>query len=113
MLPGRAGPDIRKALAKLNLGAEADLPARHLSKGQAQRVALLLAVAIRPHLLLLAAAASGLDEETWGLVTAMIAELRAETRFAPVEISHDPQRLFAPVSRNLALSPAPAGPAAA
>ncbi len=116
VLPREASGCLPDALAELGLSAVATLPARLLSKGQAQRVALLRALAIRPGLLLLDEAASGLDGESWAIVAAFVAGRRRETGFALIEISHDPQRLFDPAAPSLDLGTTDTrqpGPAAA
>lgn len=94
-------------LAGLEMAALQDASADSLSKGQAQRVALIRALLIRPEILLLDEALGGLDMETWQTARDLILTQRARTGFALVEISHDPARLIMPEARVMSFRPVP------
>ena len=96
---------LQEALDQLGLGACAALPAPLLSKGQAQRVALLRALAIRPDPVILDEALSGLDPESLARSRDFLERRRAETGFALIETSHDATRFFAPDAPCLKLAP--------
>mgnify|MGYP002712980044 CR=1 FL=1 len=81
-----------------------DNPARNLSKGQAQRIALLRALIVRPDIVLLDEALGGLDLPAWQHSRKLVIERRATYPFALVEISHDPTRLVAPHGRTITLT---------
>lgn len=83
-------------LAALEMGFLQGAAADSLSKGQAQRVALIRALLIRPDILLLDEALGGLDMAAWQSVRDLILRQRARDGFALVEISHDPARLIMP-----------------
>jgi sulfonate transport system ATP-binding protein len=74
-----------------------------LSKGQAQRAALIRALLIRPEILLLDEALGGLDLPTWQRTHALILTRRRSDGFALVEISHDPARILLPGAQTVAL----------
>lgn len=94
-LVGAADADVARGLSLLGLQDMADRPAATLSKGQAQRVALLRALSVKPDILLLDEALGGLDAECWAAARRMIKEQREQTGLAVIEVTHDPaRRLF-------------------
>lgn len=99
-----ARTEVATMLAALAMETLQDATADSLSKGQAQRVALIRALLIRPEVLLLDEAFSGLDMETWQSVRDLTLQHRAQGGFALVEISHDPARLIMPAARALSLT---------
>lgn len=94
-LVGPAGVAMLPDLSRLGLHGMAHRPAAILSKGQAQRVALLRALSVEPDILLLDEALGGLDADCWAIARGMIEERREKTNFAVIEVTHDPtRRLF-------------------
>lgn len=83
---------ISKLLDHLNLGRLAAAPVTQLSKGQAQRVALLRALIIVPDILFLDEALGGLDDSSFQLASELVNGQSKDTPLALVEISHDPNR---------------------
>ena len=92
----QAGEESRSMLEALDMGSLGDSAAGSLSKGQAQRAALIRALIVRPEILLLDEALSGLDPRCWQFARNLILRRRREDGFALVEISHDPGRLIEP-----------------
>lgn len=90
----RAGRDAKAMLETLDIGDLRHAYADSLSKGQAQRLALIRALLIRPEILLLDEALGGLDPRTWHLARDLVQARRRIDGFALVEISHDPVRLI-------------------
>ncbi|NDK35732.1 ATP-binding cassette domain-containing protein [Rhodovulum sulfidophilum] len=88
-------------LTALKMAALQDASADSLSKGQAQRVALIRALLIRPEILLLDEALGGLDMATWQSARDLILAKRDRDGFALVEISHDPARRIMPEARAI------------
>ncbi|WP_151718397.1 ATP-binding cassette domain-containing protein [Gemmobacter serpentinus] len=101
----RAGAMMEDMLQALGLGDVQGSPAQSLSKGQAQRVALIRALLVRPDILLLDEGFGGLDPRTWQLARDLIRKHHNQTGFAVVEISHDPARLVVPDGPCLRLGP--------
>lgn len=99
-----ARSEAREMLAALNMGALQNAPADSLSKGQAQRVALIRALLIRPEILLLDEALGGLDMPIWQSARDLVRAQRDHDGFALIEISHDPARLIAPDARTISLT---------
>ncbi|KMK64666.1 ATP-binding cassette domain-containing protein [Puniceibacterium sp. IMCC21224] len=96
------GEDIMPALSQLGLRDMADRPAATLSKGQAQRAALLRALGIEPDILLLDEALGGLDAARWEAARDMIRKQHEKTGLAIIEVTHDPaRRLFQGQSLSL------------
>jgi heme exporter protein A len=88
----------RFALGKL----VAERPARVLSRGQLQRLALARALIADPDLLLLDEPAAGLDASAVELIRAALAELRARGGIA-VMVTHEPELAAAVATRALLL----------
>jgi ABC-2 type transport system ATP-binding protein len=63
MKPAEIDPAVERAIAAVNLGPQSGKPARQLSRGQRQRLAIARAIVHRPPVLLLDEPASGLDPE--------------------------------------------------
>ncbi len=91
-------------LAALRMDGLRDSLADSLSKGQAQRVALVRALLGHPEILLLGEALCGLDLPPWWLARDLVAESRLRDSFALVEISHDPARLTGSAAQEVALA---------
>jgi len=91
-------------LTALKMAALQDASADSLSKGQAQRVALIRALLIRPEILLLDEALGGLDMATWQSARDLILAKRDRDGFALVEISHDPARRIMPEARAISFT---------
>ncbi|MGR6468317.1 ATP-binding cassette domain-containing protein [Rhizobium sp. PAMB 3182] len=87
--------DAAAKLEALEMEGLQNVPCSALSKGQAQRVALIRALLVRPDILLLDEAFGGLDMSTWHRACDLIRAQRALDGFSLVEISHDPARLVA------------------
>lgn len=100
----QAAAEAARMLDALDMESHRDSPAVSLSKGQAQRVALVRALIGHPEILLLDEALGGLDTATWRLARDLVQRRRAEDGFALVEISHDPARLFMPDAHAVPLA---------
>ncbi len=74
---------------RLGLGGLADTPARKLSGGEAQRVALARGLLIGPRVLLLDEPTSNLDPYNVGLIEQIIAEVRAAHETTVVLVTHN------------------------
>ena len=92
-------PDERRARA-IELMGEVGLPADRLnarpgelSGGERQRVAIARALAVRPRVLILDEAFSGLDTETRARITNLLRDLQARDGLAYLCISHDVELL--------------------
>ncbi|UFS67252.1 ATP-binding cassette domain-containing protein [Paracoccus denitrificans] len=99
-----AHSEARKMLTALDMDMLQNATADSLSKGQAQRIALVRALLIRPELLLLDEALGGLDMPTWQSARDLVLTQRARDDFTLIEISHDPARLLAPGARAIFLT---------
>jgi peptide/nickel transport system ATP-binding protein len=93
-IQGAALPD-RRAVARAML-AEVGLPAsfvdrypHELSGGQARRVGVARALAMKPHLLIADEPTAGLDVSVQGDVLNLIAELKRELGFAAIIVTHN------------------------
>jgi peptide/nickel transport system ATP-binding protein len=93
-IQGVAMPD-RRAVAKAMLG-QVGLPAsfvdrypHELSGGQARRVGVARALAMKPHLLIADEPTAGLDVSVQGDVLNLIAELKRELGFAAIIVTHN------------------------
>ncbi|MBL3562381.1 ATP-binding cassette domain-containing protein [Rhodovulum sulfidophilum] len=100
----KARAEGRAMLTALKMAALQDASADSLSKGQAQRVALIRALLIRPEILLLDEALGGLDMATWQNARDLILAKRDRDGFALVEISHDPARRIMPEARAISFT---------
>ena len=88
----RSAQQIGKILEAVGLASDRKFLQRvpsELSGGQQQRIAIAMAIAPRPRVLVLDEPTTGLDVSTQALVLALIAELCAERNMAAVYISHD------------------------
>lgn len=101
----REGSPSSRRLRAIELLSQVGLPADRLqshatefSGGERQRLAIARALAVRPQLLILDEAFSGLDEETRSLITTLLMTLQREQGLALLCISHDFEFLaeFAP-----------------
>ena len=85
------------ALARVGLGARADLPASALSHGEHRQLELAMALASSPRLLLLDEPMAGLGPEESARMVAMLRELKKELTILLVE--HDMEAVFALADR--------------
>ena len=86
----------------------------HLSSGERQRLALLRALALGPHALLLDEPTASLDAEATAAVEALI-DRHLSDRMAVLLVSHDPRQLTRLAARRYrvvdgVVSPDPAAP---
>jgi len=105
MVIQREGTPAERRLRAIELVSQVGLPAERLqarpgefSGGERQRLAIARALAVRPQLLILDEAFSGLDVETRSLITTLLMTLQREQGLALLCISHDLDLLaqFAP-----------------
>jgi branched-chain amino acid transport system ATP-binding protein len=87
----------RAALARVGLGARADLPASALSHGEHRQLELAMALASSPRMLLLDEPMAGLGPEESGRMVTMLRELKKELTILLVE--HDMEAVFALADR--------------
>lgn len=99
----QSGNALQKMLEMLMIDDLRDSKVTGLSKGQAQRVALIRCLSVRPQIVLLDEALGGLDQATWLIARDLITSQRQDNAFALVEISHDPARLIAPDARTIGI----------
>lgn len=99
----QSGKALQKMLEMLTIDDLRDSKVDGLSKGQAQRVALIRCLSVRPQIVLLDEALGGLDHTSWVCARDLITRQRQANAFALVEISHDPARLIAPDARIVSL----------
>lgn len=100
----RSTSEAEALLAALDIAALADTPASSLSKGQAQRAALVRALLVHPEILLLDEALSGLDQSTWTLARDQIEAQHFRESMAIVEITHDVSRTVSRGGKTLQLT---------
>jgi branched-chain amino acid transport system ATP-binding protein len=97
----RREPELRNpartALARVGLGARADLPASALSHGEHRQLELAMALASRPRMLLLDEPMAGLGPEESARMVTMLRELKKELTILLVE--HDMEAVFALADR--------------
>ncbi len=91
-------------LRRFGLDGLADRYPDQLSGGQAQRVAIIRAAAIRPRLLLLDEPFSALDPAVRGELRSWLAELAAELRITVVLVTHDVDEALELADRTVLLS---------
>ena len=93
-LDGRPAGEVRDRVAELlsavGLADRADQPSRQLSGGEAQRVAIAVALAPRPIVLLADELTGELDEESTMAVLELLDELRARENSAILTVTHNP-----------------------
>jgi putative ABC transport system ATP-binding protein len=92
---GMARSEAQRAVAplleRLDLAREADTPARKLSDGQRQRVAIVAALSTGPRLLIADEPTGNLDLENSVRVLALLNEVCKEQDVAALVATHDPQ----------------------
>jgi putative ABC transport system ATP-binding protein len=90
--PGRRSPDrARELLSELGLGDRMDHLPRRLSGGEAQRVAVAVALANEPDLLLADEVVGQLDSATAAHVTELVFAASRERHLAVLYVTHDEQ----------------------
>jgi len=90
--PRRAVRDrVRHLLDRIGLTDRAQQPVGQLSGGEAQRVAIAVALAPRPHVLLADEPTGELDEQTAAAVLELLETLRAQEGAAMLTVTHNPQ----------------------
>jgi branched-chain amino acid transport system ATP-binding protein len=87
----------RAALARVGLGARADVPAAELSHGEHRQLELAMALATRPRLLLLDEPMAGLGPEESARMVGLLRELKRELTILLIE--HDMEAVFALADR--------------
>ena len=97
-LTGRSEADPARVLAAVGLGSAGGRRAAHCSHGMLRRAELARVLLVRPRLLLLDEAHTGLDETSAGLVDAVVARVRQDGG-ATVLVSHERARLQDTVDR--------------
>jgi putative ABC transport system ATP-binding protein len=91
--PKAAYQRITPLLARLDIDAQAEQPARELSAGQQQRVALAKALSTDPGLVLADEPTGNLDTRRGRAVLTLLEELCRERGTATVLVTHDPEAL--------------------
>ena len=81
---------VRQLLDAIGLADRARQPARQLSGGEAQRVAIAVALAPRPHVLLADEPTGELDDQTATVVLDQLAALRAQEGATMLTVTHNP-----------------------
>ena len=87
----------RSALARLGLGARADVPVVQLSHGEGRQLEIAMALATKPRLLLLDEPMAGMGPEESGRMVATLRELKREVAILLIE--HDMEAVFALADR--------------
>lgn len=93
MRPKQAHQRITPLLARLDVNAQADRPARELSMGERQRVAIAKALSTEPALLLADEPTGSLDSLRGREVLTLLREVSRERQTAVVLMTHDPEAL--------------------
>jgi putative ABC transport system ATP-binding protein len=93
MRPQEACQRITPTLARLDLDARAERPARELSMGERQRVAIAKALSTEPALLLADEPTGNLDTRRGRTVLSLLSEVCRERGTAVVLVTHDPEAL--------------------
>jgi putative ABC transport system ATP-binding protein len=91
MARGDAQQAVLPLLARLDLTRDVDTPARKLSDGQRQRVAIAAALSTSPKLLIADEPTGNLDAENSVRVLALLSEVCKEQDVAALVATHDPQ----------------------
>jgi len=91
MARGDAQRAVLPLLARLDLTRDVDTPARKLSDGQRQRVAIAAALSTNPKLLIADEPTGNLDAENSVRVLALLSEVCKEQDVAALVATHDPQ----------------------
>lgn len=91
--PEEACQRITPTLARLDLDAQAERPARDLSMGERQRVAIAKALSTEPTLLLADEPTGNLDTRRGRAVLSLLSEVCRERGTAVVLVTHDPDAL--------------------
>jgi len=94
MRPREAYQRITPMLARLDLDAQAERPARYLSGGERQRLAIAKALSTEPSLLLADEPTGNLDTRRSRAVLTLLAEVCRERGTAVVLVTHDPDALL-------------------
>ncbi len=93
MRPNEAYQRITPMLARLDLDAQAERPARMLSMGERQRVAIAKALSTEPSLLLADEPTGNLDTRRGRAVLTLLSDVCRERGTAVVLVTHDPEAL--------------------
>ena len=89
----------REALERLGIAALADRPARSLSGGEAQRVSIARALAVRPEVLFLDEPFSGLDAPTRDRLIGDLGRVLRDSGVATILVTHDREEALALADR--------------
>jgi putative ABC transport system ATP-binding protein len=93
MRPAEAYQRITPTLARLEIDMQAERPARELSMGERQRVAIAKALSTDPSLLLADEPTGNLDSRRGRAVLTLLGELCRERGTAVLLVTHDPEAL--------------------
>ncbi len=89
--PSRARPRARALLEEVGLGGRTGRRPDELSGGQRQRVAIARAMIHEPRLLLVDEPTAAVDRSKAGQITALLAQVTAESECITVVATHDPE----------------------